>query len=106
MSLLKLKGGNMMGIVAGREKQVGDASMRIDEYAQRIAQEIEKERNKAKELAEQEAGQIIAKAYQESDDMIGRAQTEAEHVVVDHHGVELPPPHFLDRPLKTIVERR
>ena len=49
----------------------------IEEFTQRISQSVEHDRNKLRELAEQESASIITRAQQEADSIIAEAKKKA-----------------------------
>ena len=67
-----------MGTATNNRKQVDDAETSINDYMQKITEAIEEEANRAKELAEEDAANIITKARQRAEQITKEALTKAE----------------------------
>ena len=67
-----------MGTVVNHQKRNGEMDTSVDDFTQRIAQAIDGEKKKAKELGEQEASLIIAEARQLAQQITKEAMTKAE----------------------------
>ncbi len=70
----------MMERAVRHEEQAGDRAIHVGEYAERIAEHIDRIRTDAKERAEREATQIVTEARHQSDRIIAQAHEDAQQI--------------------------